>query len=280
MRSFIALSVAIVAVACGGPNAAPAPEVASMPVVRESSSIPSDELASFSTPRQLCAALEAHGLPTRSWKSDGIDWSCSSDYRSVGPSAATIPTNISFYVIGDSPTTAHTAKLVLNVNNPVTRDEGLRQLDELATALMQATVFEAPPTLAEFISNGEPVEIDSDDERYAVEWERTKIDTYRLIVSDLAALEDRAASKAVSVQNAAGLFESCKDAIARDLGNYSRSALQGDGEPIQEPGYQSFMLEGRDGDLFFCEVYPDGTYKIKAAFARQFPFKYVASGKL
>lgn len=79
------------------------------------------------------------------------------------------------------------------------------------------------------------------------------------------------------ISSAKSYFESCKKQVASFIG-YRQ--LTGDGEPVKETGYVSFMLEGGNRDIFFCEVYPNRTFKIKAALGGQFPFKYVAQGSL
>ena len=55
-------------------------------------------------------------------------------------------------------------------------------------------------------------------------------------------------------------------------------SYQGMVRPIQEAGYKSYMIEGRGKDLFFCEVYSGGRYKIKAELNGNYPFKYIAEG--
>ena len=61
---------------------------------------------------------------------------------------------------------------------------------------------------------------------------------------------------------------------------YAASNLSGDGDPVLESGYKSFMLKGKNKDLFFCEVHGGGRYKIKAALGGNFPFKYIDQGTL
>ena len=75
----------------------------------------------------------------------------------------------------------------------------------------------------------------------------------------------------------AGDFGLCKTAVGKTAG-YSASLLSGDGEPVQESGYKCFMLKGQGKDLFFCEVYSGGRYKVKAALGGNFPFRYIAEG--
>jgi hypothetical protein len=79
-------------------------------------------------------------------------------------------------------------------------------------------------------------------------------------------------------KSSANDFNACKAAVSKAVG-YSESLLAGDGEPVQEAGYKSFMLKGRGKDLFFCEVHAGGRYKVKAALNGNFPFKYIAEGK-
>jgi hypothetical protein len=79
-------------------------------------------------------------------------------------------------------------------------------------------------------------------------------------------------------KSSSGNFNACKIVVSKAAG-YSESLISGDGEPVQETGYKSFMLKGRGKDLFFCEVHPGGRYKVKAALNGSFPFKYIAEGK-
>lgn len=80
-----------------------------------------------------------------------------------------------------------------------------------------------------------------------------------------------------TVASAKSDFDICKEKVEKFIG-YSK--LSGDGEPINEAGYISFMLEGQSEDLFFCEIHPNGVYKIKAALKGEYPFKYVAEGRI
>jgi len=186
-------------------------------------------------------------------------------------------TNLAYYVVGDAPARAHTAKLVLNVNDPATKAEGLRRLGSAARSLADAAGLPLPPEISEALGRGKPLRVAAGGAAYVVERERTRIETFNFLLLDSAAAMAKERDRAQAVRSSAETFAACKSAIARDL-SYPSSALSGDGEPIQEAGYQSFMVSGRHRDVFFCEAYPDGTYKIKAAFAGQYPFKYVASG--
>lgn len=101
-----------------------------------------------------------------------------------------------------------------------------------------------------------------------------KIDERLFVLTPKAVL----AAKSQVRKSSANDFNACKDAVAKAVG-YAESLLSGDGEPIQEAGYKSFMLSGRGKDLFFCEVHPSGRYRVSAALNGNFPFKYIAEGK-
>jgi hypothetical protein len=78
-------------------------------------------------------------------------------------------------------------------------------------------------------------------------------------------------------QGSANNFNACKAAASKAVG-YSERLLSGDGGPVLESEYKSFLIKGRGKDIFFCEVHPGGHYKIKAALNGKFPFKYIAEG--
>lgn len=101
-----------------------------------------------------------------------------------------------------------------------------------------------------------------------------KIDERLFILTPKAVLAAREQVRKSSASD----FKACKVAVSKAVG-YPESLLSGDGEPIQETGYQSFMIKGRGKDLFFCEVHSGGRYKVKAALNGNFPFKYIAEGK-
>ena len=101
-----------------------------------------------------------------------------------------------------------------------------------------------------------------------------KIDERLLVLTPKAALAVQEQLRNSSAEE----FSACKAAVSKAVG-YPVSQLSGDGEPIQEAGYKSFMLKGRGKDLFFCEVHSGGRYKVSAAINGNFPFKFIAEGK-
>ena len=250
---------------------------ASASVPAEASPMPSPPIPAkppdLSDPQRLCRILEGVGLGTRSWRADELGAHCASDYRDIGPPGSSgLATNLAYYVEGPDLRQGEIAKLVLNINNKATRSEGLRQLADTADALFAATAYPKPNGLREAILSGRTFERKSGAVIARVRKETSRISTLKVEIEDAAAVERRK----ILAEGAVGLFRRCKSAIKKDL-SYT-SSLSGDGEPIEETGYTSFMVEGRGKDLFFCEVYPNGSYKIKAAFDGNYPFKYVSSG--
>lgn len=243
----------------------------------ETPSMPSPRLPvkppDLSDPQRLCRALEEVGLGTRGWRTDELGAHCASNYLNIGPpGSAGLSTNLAYYVEGPNLRQGEVAKLVLNINNKATRSEGLRQLADTADALFAGTAYSKPSDLRDAILSGRSFEHKNGAVITRIKKETSRISTYKVEIEDAAAVERRR----ILAEGATGLFRRCKSAIQKDLA-YT-SSLSGDGEPIEETGYTSFMVEGRGKDLFFCEAYPDGSYKIKAAFDGDYPFKYVASG--
>ena len=94
----------------------------------------------------VCSALTELDLPTRSWRRDELGWLASSDYLALGPHARTgrLPTNLAYYVESDSALRAERLILVLNINNPDTRTQGLHRLEEATYRLFQKLGYDVP----------------------------------------------------------------------------------------------------------------------------------------
>jgi len=86
-----------------------------------------------------------------------------------------------------------------------------------------------------------------------------------------------AAPAATAAPAASPFFARCREAIAKEA-HYAKP-LTGDSQPIVDNGYESFLLHGADQDFFTCEVAPDHSYTIKAAYGGRRPFVDVAHGK-
>lgn len=200
----------------------------------------------LSDPQRLCLALEGVGLGTRSWRTDDLGAHCASDYLDIGPPGPSgLATNLAYYVEGPNLQQGEVAKLVLNINNKATRSEGLRQLADTADALFAGTAYSQPNGLREAILSGRAFERKSGAVIARVKKENSRISTYKVEIEAVAAVERRR----ILAEGASGLFRRCKGAIRSDL-PYTNS-LSGDGEPIEEIGYMSFMGRGPWQGLIF-----------------------------
>lgn len=231
----------------------------------------------FAQPEKLCNALKSEGLQTQGWKpSNSVpgEFICMTSLISFGiegPSG--MPSNIAFYVNGTQSDRANDVRIKVNINNPSTRKEAFQKLRSATSALFKAFDGSIPSQLEKALLNEKPVSFETSFGKAELVYESGRIDGFKVVLTNKAFSAQEKEATAAS----AGDFESCKSVVARAVG-YSASNLQGDGKPIEEQGYKSFMLKGNNKDLFFCEVHPGGKYLVRAALGGQFPFKPIAEG--
>jgi hypothetical protein len=142
--------------------------------------------ASFSDPYQLCELLPS--LPTRGWKDQGGgQWGCSSDYQSVGELGEKgLPSTIAYYVTGSDSDRADTVKLVLNINNESSQQQGLALLSQHANRLINKLGLEAPSSFYSSITAGQPISFQLGQGSVELYRGFTGIPTYSLIVNSAA----------------------------------------------------------------------------------------------
>jgi hypothetical protein len=231
----------------------------------------------FGQPQRLCSALAADGLRTAGWKSSKTvsnEWSCMTQFTPFGTAGSNgMENNISFYVNGTDPSRANDIRIKVNINNAKERTLAFSRLNSATKSLFKAISQPIPPDLSKAISQQKPI------------WISTSFGTVGLILKPGHQLDS---FKVVLTVNSSPLKKQarndsiqdlalCKTAIAKTSG-YSASLLSGNGEPVQKSGYKSFLLKGQGKDLFFCEVYSDGHYKIKATLDDDSSFQYIAEG--
>jgi hypothetical protein len=111
---------------------------------------------------------------------------------------------------------------------------------------------------------------------YVLEYRYTKgpaIDERLYIVTAKEVIKE----KEEVIEKSASSYEFCKQFISKTV-NYSTDNISGDGDPVNENGYNSFFFSGKNKDQFFCEVHSNGLVKIKAARGGKYPFKYIEQG--
>lgn len=231
----------------------------------------------FGQPQLLCSALSPEGINTSGWKASNSvsgEWLCMSSlipFGSVGPYG--MKNNIAFYVNGTNQARANDIRIKININNPAERERAFVRL-EVATKLLFNAISESiPQDLARALTRQEPTSSSTGFGKAELILEPGRIDSFKVVLTDARFLVAKEKVRSKS----AGDFGACQSVTAKAAG-YSVSLISGDGEPIQEAGYQSFMLKGRGKDLFFCEVHSGGRYKVRAALNGKFPFKVIAEG--
>jgi hypothetical protein len=232
----------------------------------------------FGQPQKLCSALASEGLSTEGWKVSRDlpgDWYCMTPltrFGSIGTNG--LENNIAFYVNGTNPSRANDLRIKTNINNPAERKAAFTRLERATKTLFKAIGEPIPEELAKALSQQKPVSLNTNYGLVELVLVPERIDSFIVVLTDAKHLAEKEQAR----RSSAGDFEACKAVVAKSVG-YSASLLSGDGEPIQEVGYKSFLLKGRGKDLFFCEMHPGRHYKVKAGLNGKFPFKYIAEGK-
>lgn len=132
----------------------------------------------------VCTALTEFGLATRSWRHDELGWMASSNYLDIGPPASSggLPTNLAYYVEGDSESSAERLKLVLNINNIHTRMEGLRRVEEATRRLFQTLVADVPEALITSLRCAKEVSVSTSFGTASVVLELSRIETIKVVL--------------------------------------------------------------------------------------------------
>ena len=231
----------------------------------------------FGQPQQLCRSLRSEGLATEGWKKSRAmpnEWFCMTTlvpFGAVGSNGMT--NNIAFYVNGTSPNRADDVRIKININNPSQKSNAFNRLSSATDALFAAIGGGVPAELSKALDSQQPTAFGTDFGRVELILEPGRIDSYKVVLTDARFIAKKDGLRSASASD----FDKCKEVVAKKVG-YAASSLSGDGDPVQESGYKSFMLKGMNRDLFFCEVHSGGRYKIKAALRGNFPFRYIDEG--
>lgn len=233
----------------------------------------------FKSPRTLCTALQSEGLTTEGWKpskANPSEWTCMSTLVPFGTSkAGGMQGNIAYYINATAFDRANEIRIKININNPDERELAFAKLQSAINKFFQFVGQPVPAQLVSALSQKKPQVVTASFGQAALELQPGRIDSYVVVLKEASFV---AAQKA-SIQAATSEFVFCKKAVSRAVG-YAEASITGDGSPVVEPTYKSFMLKGQGKDLFFCEVHAGGKYKVKAAINGAFPFKYIAEGSL
>jgi len=228
----------------------------------------------FSSPRSLCQSLANNGIPTAGWKKSRAfegEWICLSTlipFGRTGPYG--MENNIALYVTGTTPGRANEIRIKVNVNNPRQVDQAFNRLSRATDRIFSTMGADTPDRLVIALKEKSPVEFDTDYGRVSLIKQPGRIDSYVVSITDAVFLSAQEQKR----EAASSDFDTCKTVVSKTI-KYAESFLSGDGDPIVEKGYKSFMIKGKGRDLFFCEVFPSGDYRIKASLNGKYPFKYM-----
>ena len=229
-------------------------------------------------PSAFCNGLAPLGIPTSGWKpskENSKDWVCMSALIPFGTvKSGGMAGNIAFYVKSSAFDRADDVRLKININNPDERELAFTKLQSATVELFKALSLPLPTELRTALTQKTPRVIATSFGQVELRHQGGRIDSYLVILQSASIL----AAEKVAAKSGASDFNDCKRVVAQAAG-YSHTLLSGDGIPTVEAGYKSFMLQGPNKDLFFCESQPGGRYKVKAALAGVFPFRYIAEGR-
>jgi Family of unknown function (DUF6030)/Domain of unknown function (DUF4124) len=243
-------------------------------VIQPSASVADDF---FGQPQRFCSALVSDGLRTEGWKASKAmpgEWLCMSTlipFGTVGSNS--MANNIALYINGTNSNRANDIRIKININNAAERLQAFSRLDSVTKSLFKAISHPIPTDLSIAISQQKPISVNTSFGKVELIFEPGQIDSFKVVLTDSRVLS----AKEQVLNSSAGDFGLCKAVVGKAAG-YSASLLSGDGVPVPEANYKSFMLKGQGKDLFFCEVYSGNRYKVKAALGGNFPFKYIAEG--
>jgi hypothetical protein len=233
----------------------------------------------FSNPNKSCKSLSQVGISTGGWKPSKAfpgAWLCLSQmqpFGRVGPNG--MENNIAFYINGTNRAYTNDIRLKININNPREKAQAFSKLTKATEQLFKYHSAPIPKELSKALKSNTPGSWQTPWGKAELILEGGRIESFKVVLINKEHLQKKGKLLAESASD----FERCKDVVAKAVG-YSASLINGDGEPVQESGYKSFMLKGKGKDLFFCEVHKSNKYKIKAALNGKFPFRYIAQGSL
>jgi hypothetical protein len=237
----------------------------------------------FANPAKVCNALAAEGLaPMGSgWSDEDLGYfNCFSDDLEVTTGSYTavsdVPNTVYYGAESDSADRVQTITLNADLFNTAKAEPAVKQFGAIAVTLFKRLGLALPSGLPAAITASKSVSYTMPYGVVTLTREAYNLGYgSKLTIEDVVYLQD----KAKAVAGAGDVVTQCQEIIG-GLRGYPAADVVGDGEPTAIDGGQSFLFEGRGGDIFFCEVMDNGAYTISAALGGEFPFKDIDSGTL
>lgn len=139
----------------------------------------------YSNLEQLRTELSKNGIGKLGyWKNDELGWYSFTDYFLFGNSSSIngMQNNIAYYINGRQKENANEVKIVLNINNVKESKKALELLNSVSQKTIKSLNLEIPKGLSQSILNQKPNEFENDIYRISLELEKSKIDTWNLII--------------------------------------------------------------------------------------------------
>ncbi|MCB0753032.1 MAG: hypothetical protein KDC52_16285 [Ignavibacteriae bacterium] len=139
----------------------------------------------YSKVDELRTELSKNGIgELGSWKKDELGWYSFTDYHSFGNSSSVngMQNNIAYYINGRQKDNANEVKIVLNINNDNESKTALELLNTISQKTIKSLDLEMPKGLSQNILNQKPNEFENDVYRISLELDKSKIDTWNLII--------------------------------------------------------------------------------------------------
>jgi hypothetical protein len=155
------------------------------------------ELPAFGTPKHVCSALDDQGVRGGIWKRDnagfeGTDFfafKCISDPVLVqGAANSSFFTTLNYFAEGRTVDHVEIVKLVLNIHDSKSRDQGRAQFTAMSAALLHALDIAPPPELTEAMRDVRAVDVPTAFGRIRFEVWKVPVERQRLTIEASTAL--------------------------------------------------------------------------------------------
>ena len=94
-----------------------------------------------------------------------------------------LATNITYYVYGKKQNAADNLKLVVNINNPSSKEAAKRRLIQVSKALFRKLEWDIPPELEQAVKTNRPARFTQPDADISFEIDKSKIETLSIRVT-------------------------------------------------------------------------------------------------
>lgn len=120
----------------------------------------------------------------RRWRGDELGWMSSSDYYSFGNISDEFNTqnNLAYYLESNNQNSIEIVKLVLNIYNINEKKEALKMFKKIANKTFQSINLTSPKGVLDAILEQKEIKIDNKTFKTSLELEKSRIDTWKLII--------------------------------------------------------------------------------------------------